>query len=268
MKRTGAACAAGVGGLVAALGLATASAAPISGAAPQPIQGAWRFEGGTVLIQPVSRHRFVGIVVRRTTFGTCPHPSGQRMWLITGSGRSYAGTHLYFKKSLPCAVDRPGEATWVVNGTGRRQTLRFCSAEPDTGPPTPSNPTTLCHTLPRARVPARLARTCTRLGSGVSICVSGPAPLRTIGCLPRRRKPWKYTVALVGRRASSTTAKVGPLRLDRRRLLKRPRTVGRGHSFTFSLPAARFAPGPHSMLGVARVGGVRHTLKQSVWICD
>lgn len=256
----------GIGGALALSTIAVASTKP--GAAPQPVQGAWSFEGGTVLIQPVARHRFVGTVIRKTTFGTCTHPSGQRMWRISGSGRSYTGTHLYFKKTLPCAVDRPGQATWVVGGSGRRQTLRFCSAEPGTGPPTPTNPTTLCHTLPRVAVPATLSRACARLPGGRSLCVKGPAPLRTIGCLPRGRRAAVFTASLIGSGASATRLPAGPFRLDRRRLSQHGRTIGRGRAVSFKVPAARFAPGPHTLRATAGSGGARRTLKKTVWVCD
>lgn len=261
----------GAGALVVAGALVLAAAAPASrGASPsyQPIQGAWSFEGGTVLIQPVSRHRFVGIVVRKTTFGTCTHPRGQRMWRISGSGRSYTGTHLYFKKSLPCAVDRPGQATWVVGGTRTHQTLRFCSAEPGTGPPVPSNPTTLCHTLPRVAVPGIVGRTCFPLAGKLTLCVSGPIQLRRIGCLPRVRTPAEFTVTLGGAGAASAQARVGPFHLGTRRLRQQSQTVGQGQRVRVATPGSRFAPGPHLLSAVARTGGRRHTLKKTVWICD
>jgi hypothetical protein len=258
-----------LGGVVATLALAgVAPASPKPAARPQPIQGAWSFEGGTVLIQPVAKHRFVGVVVRKTTFGTCTHPGGQRMWTISGSGRSYIGTHLYFKKSLPCAVDRPGQATWIVNGGGRGQTLGFCSAEPGTGPPTPSNPTTLCHTLPRVAVPASLSRSCTRLTGALNLCVNGPTPLRTIGCLPRGRSAATFTASLTGSSASATKLPAGPFRLDRKRLAQRGRTIGGGRTVSFPVRAARFAPGPHMLRAIVGSGGARRTLKKTVWVCD
>jgi hypothetical protein len=256
-------------GTVASLASATVALGSASnGASYQPIQGAWAFEGGTVLIQPASKHRFVGIVVRKTTFGTCTHPRGQRMWRIAGSGRRYAGTHLYFKKSLPCAVDRPGQATWTVGGTRGRQTLRFCSAEPGTGLPTPSNPTTLCHTLPRVPAPANVSRDCLRLSGSLSLCITGPAPLRSIGCLPRSRRAAAFTASLTGAAAAATKVGVGPFHLGRRRLVQRGRTIGPGHRVSFSARPAQFSPGPHPLRAIARPRGQRRTLQMTVWVCD
>lgn len=255
---------------LAALGVAVA-AVPVAAQARtayQPIQGAWRFEGGTVLIQPVARHRFVGIVVRKTQFGTCIHPRGQRMWNISGSVRSYTGTHLYFKKSLPCTVDRPGQATWMIKGIARRAQLRFCSAEPGTGPPTPSNPTTLCHTLPRVAVPAGLSRSCSRLSRAINLCIRGPAPLRTVGCLPRTRAVRSFTVSLTGPSASRAKLDVGPFHFGKRLLPQQGRRLGGGRRVTFSVRAAGFAPGPRLLRAVAGSGRQRHTVKTIVWVCD
>lgn len=190
------------------------------------------------------------------------------MWRVSGFARSYTGTHLYFKKSLPCAIDRPGEATWTVRGTRRRQTLRFCSAEPGTGPPTPSNPTTLCHTLPRVAVPASLARVCLPAAAGASVCIEGPAPLARIGCLPRGRRPAVFTASLTGTGATAAKLRVGPFRLGKRRLAQRGHTIGAGRRVSFSVRAAQFPPGPHQLRVVAWPGGHPRTLKATVWVCD
>jgi hypothetical protein len=251
-----------------ATALALAAGAPASTSARisyQPIQGAWNFEGGRVLVQPVAAHRFVGIVLRKTRFGTCTHPRGQRMWQIDGSAPGYTGSHLYFKTTLPCAVNRPGEASWTMIGSANR--LRFCSAEPGTGAPGPSNSTTLCHTLKRAAVPASLATACSVLATGLTMCLRGPSPLRSVGCLPRSGRAAAFSAYLTGSGASRATVTAGPFHLDRRRLPQRGRTLGGARRVSFSVMAARFAPGRHLLRAGARLGVQRRTLTLNVWVC-
>lgn len=129
--------------------LALAASAPAAHAF-EPIEGTWFFENGEVLVESTGPGTFKGTVIKATRFRACPHPVGQRMWEINGSGTHYTGTHIWFTAS--CG-DRPGgESTWDVTSTDPANfQMRFCTAEPGTGPPDAADP---CHTLTRTRPPS------------------------------------------------------------------------------------------------------------------
>jgi hypothetical protein len=149
-----------------------------------------------------------------------------------------------------------------------RNQLRFCSAEPGTGAPVPSNTTTLCHTLRRAAVPASLATACSALAAGLTLCLRGPSPLRSVGCLPRAGSAGAFSAYLTGSAASRATVTAGPFHLDRRPLHQRGQTVGGGRRVRFSVAAARFAPGPHLLRAREGRGAQRRTFTMKVWICN
>jgi hypothetical protein len=121
------------------------------------IEGSWLFESGQVLVQATGPGAFQGTVVKATQFATCPHPVGQRMWQISGSGMSYTGTHIWYHDD--CSENPGGQTTWTITSTDPANfTLRFCTVTPGDGPPMfdPSGnplPGTNCHDLKRLLPP-------------------------------------------------------------------------------------------------------------------
>ena len=119
------------GGAAATIG---AGAGPAR--AVEPIEGSWLFQNGEVLVQATGPGTFTGTVVKPTVFaGACPHPAGQQMWQINGSGMSYTGTHTWYGED--CSEKPGGESTWTItNSDPTSFTLRFCTVSPGDGPPT------------------------------------------------------------------------------------------------------------------------------------
>jgi hypothetical protein len=125
-----------------------------------PIEGTWNFQGGQVVVQPQPDGSLIGTVTVESTFLACPHPVGQQMWRIHGSGTSYTGTHLWYRAD--CTPNPGGDATWTIVSTDpTTYTMTFCTAPPGAGPPdpaaTPSNPVgkTQCFPLVRKLSPSQ-----------------------------------------------------------------------------------------------------------------
>jgi hypothetical protein len=139
-------------GAVAALAWAAGAAQ-----AAEPIEGSWLFQEGEVLVEATGPGAFKGTVVKPTRFAACPHPAGERMWQISGSGTAYTGTHIWYRPD--CSPDPGGQSTWTITSTDAANfTLRFCTARPGTGAPTfdaAGNPTgaTTCLDLKRVLPP-------------------------------------------------------------------------------------------------------------------
>lgn len=113
------------------------------------IEGTWLYGGGQVLIEPTGPGTYKGTVTQATTFASCPHPAGQRMWEISGSGTHYTGTHIWYTSS--CVENPGGQSTWDIISTDPENfQLNFCSQEPGTGPVTPSS---TCSILTRSKPP-------------------------------------------------------------------------------------------------------------------
>lgn len=180
---------------VAAASLAAMAAPAV---AVQPIEGAWYFEGGQVLVEPIGPNAFKGTVIQPTRFSECTHPVGQRMWEIVGSGAGYTGTHVYFRSdsAAECSWNPGGLSVWSVSEQATRFLLGFCTAPPGLGSPGPGNPETTCRTLDRAKAPPDRRRACRAAGA---LCVNGPADLRTIGCLRRIRMQHRFRISLTRR---------------------------------------------------------------------
>jgi hypothetical protein len=121
------------------------------------IEGSWLFESGQVLVEATAPGSFQGTVVKATQFAACPHPVGQRMWQIGGSGTSYTGTHIWYHDD--CSENPGGQTTWTITSTDPANfTLRFCTVTPGGGPPMfdPAGnpmPGTNCHDLKRLLPP-------------------------------------------------------------------------------------------------------------------
>jgi hypothetical protein len=151
-RRARALCVAG-----AAAATIAASAGPARAVAP--IEGSWLFDSGEVLVQATGPGTFTGTVVKPTTFAAaCPHPAGQQMWQISGSGLSYTGTHVWY--GADCSEKPGGKSTWTITSSDPASfTLRFCTVNVGGGPPTfdvAGNPVggTICNDLKRLLPPA------------------------------------------------------------------------------------------------------------------
>jgi hypothetical protein len=146
--------------LALGLGLLMAFGAVSAQAATQPIEGTWDLGNGQVLVQAQPDGSFSGVVVEAITFGACVHPVGQQLWAISGSGLSYAGTHVWFHAN--CSDEPGGKSTWHITSTSSTKfTLTFCTAYPGDGSPDPSaSPghnvgATQCFALTRAVAPGQ-----------------------------------------------------------------------------------------------------------------
>jgi hypothetical protein len=172
-----------MGGLFTALPMVAAA----DTASPAPIEGTWNFGGGEILVQPVSGDAFTGTVVAQTTFGSCPHPVGQAIWQIQGSGANYTGTHVW--NHADCAPNPGGQSTWTITSTDpSTYTLTFCTAAPGDGPPDPAaTPTnfaggTQCFALTRQLSPGETPIAPTNTSSPV---ITGTAKAgKTLTCSP------------------------------------------------------------------------------------
>jgi hypothetical protein len=120
----------------------------------ESIEGTWNYGSGQVLVRATSGGSFTGVIVKPATFSSgCPHPVGEVMWQIRGSGTHYTGTHKGFRTTNePCEQrgrqDYP--ATFDVSESGGRFLLRLC---------TTFERGTDCNTLERAKPPAAVRKT-------------------------------------------------------------------------------------------------------------
>jgi len=143
---------------VAGAAVATFAAGAGPARAVEPIEGSWLFDNGEVLVQATGPGTFTGTVVKPTQFASCPHPAGQQMWQISGSGASYTGTHVWY--GADCTEKPGGESTWTITSTDPANfTLRFCTVDVGGGPPmfdAAGNPLagTICNDLKRLLPPA------------------------------------------------------------------------------------------------------------------
>jgi hypothetical protein len=122
----------------------------------EAIEGTWNYGSGQVLVRATSGGSFTGVIVKPATFSSgCPHPVGEVMWQIRGSGTHYTGTHKGFRSassSEPCEQRKREDfpATFDVSESGGRFLLRLCITF-DGG--------TDCNTLERAKPPAAPRKT-------------------------------------------------------------------------------------------------------------
>jgi hypothetical protein len=111
-------------------------------AATSNIEGIWSFNGGQIAIQPEGNGKFEGVVVSPTTFATCTHPDGQKIWkeITLQPDGSYQGFHQWYFEGEPCEINTtPGPTAWRVEeeANGSRY-LRVCLSTP--GGPQPTIP--------------------------------------------------------------------------------------------------------------------------------
>jgi hypothetical protein len=117
------------------LGVTSAGAS----SATTSIEGVWSFNGGQIAVQPEGNGKFEGVVVQPTTFATCTHPAGQKIWkeITLKVDGSYWGFHQWYKTES--CVENPvlGPSAWrVVTQTNGSRYLRVCLSSPGTGQPT------------------------------------------------------------------------------------------------------------------------------------
>ncbi|MDE3026362.1 MAG: hypothetical protein KGI93_12425, partial [Acidobacteriota bacterium] len=96
--------------------LAVAAAAAGSGgrATAQPIEGTWNYGSGQILVASVGSDAYLGTIVKEATFSAgCPHPVGEKVWQLRGSGSHYEGTHEGFGPN-GCTDRRTFPSTWDV----------------------------------------------------------------------------------------------------------------------------------------------------------
>lgn len=141
----------------AALGVATAIVLA-AGAAPalaaDPIEGTWIFNGGEVLVEATGPGTFKGTVVKDTSFSSCTHRAGERMWEIAlNDAGEYRGTHRWFN-TADCTFKATGRSLWKITSTDpARYELKFCSNPPE-NPTDPQLTDPGCDTLVRSKPPA------------------------------------------------------------------------------------------------------------------
>lgn len=115
--------------------------------AAEPIEGTWNISGGQVLVTPTGPGSFQGVIVKPTTLSTCPHPAGELMWVLRGSGTHYEGTHLGFGPG-GCSDRRQFPAVVDVSEEAGRFTLKLCVTI------TTADNRIDCNTFERAKPPA------------------------------------------------------------------------------------------------------------------
>jgi hypothetical protein len=111
-------------------------------AASSNIEGVWSFNGGQIAVQSEGNGKFEGVVVNPTTFATCTHPDGQKIWkeIALQSGGYYTGFHQWFKTTTSTScIENPvlGPTAWrVVEESSGERYLRVCLSYPGTTQPT------------------------------------------------------------------------------------------------------------------------------------
>lgn len=90
--------------LTAVLTILIALLAASSAHAAADIEGTWTFGAGEVSVVAQPDGRFAGTVVKPTSFSSCPHPVGQRMWieLARQPDGQYFGKHQWFALGGGC----------------------------------------------------------------------------------------------------------------------------------------------------------------------
>lgn len=124
---------------MALLGVGVASAS-----AATSIVGVWSFGGGKIAIQPEGNGEFEGVVVEPTTFATCIHSEGQKIWkeITLQPDGSYWGLHQWYYagtyegKTCIENPERGHTAFRIVEEPSGSSYLRVCLSEPGKSQPT------------------------------------------------------------------------------------------------------------------------------------
>lgn len=132
-------------GALLAVGLAGASSGRT---AADPIEGTWNYGTGQILVTRSGADAFVGVVTKTATFSAgCPHPAGEKIWQLRGSGGNYNGTHQGFGTG-GCSDPVVFPATWEVTETDGKFEVEECVTITTAGNRVD------CATLERAKPPA------------------------------------------------------------------------------------------------------------------
>lgn len=134
----------------------------------ESIEGTWNYGSGQILVTPSGAGAFVGVVTRTATFSAgCPHPVGEKIWQLRGSGLHYEGTHQGFGTG-GCSDTRTFPATWDVTETSGAYAARECVTI------TVDNNRLDCQTLERAKPPAPTTPTGGKFkpGKGLDIAIA------------------------------------------------------------------------------------------------
>jgi len=98
------------------------------------IEGTWTFGEGEVSIIQQADGRFAGTVVKATSFSSCAHPAGQKMWIEMAPqlDGQYFGKHQWFALGGGCNPDGAfGPTAWrVLPQPDGKKLLRVCFTAP------------------------------------------------------------------------------------------------------------------------------------------
>lgn len=120
--------------IIAVLLTVSTFALTASASSTASIEGAWKFNGGKVVIEPGSEG-LVGIVVEPTKFAQCTHKDGEEIWthMTRQSNGSYWGLHQWFYENAECTPNHNlGPTAWRVmeTATGGHYLL-VCFSSPE-----------------------------------------------------------------------------------------------------------------------------------------
>ena len=134
-----------VGVLALPLGLLGSASARTSS---ESIEGTWNYGTGQILVTTTGAGVFQGVVTQVATFSAgCPHPVGETIWQLRGSGTHYEGTHYGFGTG-GCTDRVTFPSVWDVTEESGQFTVKLCTTI------TTDNNRLDCSTLTRAKPPA------------------------------------------------------------------------------------------------------------------
>jgi hypothetical protein len=117
------------------LSLFALCALPAAARAAADIEAVWSFNSGQVAVRANPDGSFTGTVIRPTLFATCPHPSGEQMWLGVRAqpDGSYWGGHQWYNDAGCTQIPQRGNTAYrvLVRPDGARF-LRVCFSPPET----------------------------------------------------------------------------------------------------------------------------------------
>lgn len=122
-------------GAVAALIGALPAGAGARRAAVEPVVGVWSYKGDVadligmqIEVKATTAGAFAGVVAKETSYTspTC-RKLGAQLWLMTGAGLKYTGTHAASSTSYPnCNLSLAYKATWTITESGSVYKLSMC----------------------------------------------------------------------------------------------------------------------------------------------
>lgn len=109
-------------------------AVPSVASAQADIEAVWSFSGGQVAVQGQPDGSFLGTVIRPTTFATCPHNNGERMWTEVRAqpDGQYFGKHQWYNNADCSPTPTRGNTAFrVLTKPDGAKFLRVCFASPE-----------------------------------------------------------------------------------------------------------------------------------------